>query len=214
MEFSRQEYWNRLPFPSPGDLPDPGMEPASLASSAWAGGFLATAPLHRVHVSFQIRVFIFFRYLSRTGTTRSYGNYIFSFLRNLHTVFHMMAPICILIDSVGGFPFLHILILVICALPTLLYLLKTHTLMGKTLPLFPLPGIFWKIMLPDIPSALLSMRYLYSCHLMETFSKRLTQQLPMCAFPYQPALFPLPQWSQTWPCLFICWFVHYLSLQM
>ena len=26
MEFSRQEHWNRLPFPSPGDLPDPGME--------------------------------------------------------------------------------------------------------------------------------------------------------------------------------------------
>ena len=26
--FSRQEYWNGFPFPSPGDLPDPGMEPA------------------------------------------------------------------------------------------------------------------------------------------------------------------------------------------
>ena len=26
VEFSRQEYWNGLPFPSPGDLPDPGME--------------------------------------------------------------------------------------------------------------------------------------------------------------------------------------------
>ena len=25
--FYRQEYWNRLPFPSPGDLPDPGIEP-------------------------------------------------------------------------------------------------------------------------------------------------------------------------------------------
>ena len=29
MEFSRQEYWSRLPFPSRGDLPDPGIEPAS-----------------------------------------------------------------------------------------------------------------------------------------------------------------------------------------
>ena len=27
MEFSRHEYWNGLPFPSPGDLPDPGIEP-------------------------------------------------------------------------------------------------------------------------------------------------------------------------------------------
>ena len=31
MEFSRQEYWNGLPFPSPGTLPDPGIEPASPA---------------------------------------------------------------------------------------------------------------------------------------------------------------------------------------
>ena len=31
MEFSRQEYWNGLPFPFPGDLPDPGIEPASPA---------------------------------------------------------------------------------------------------------------------------------------------------------------------------------------
>ena len=31
IEFSREEYWSRLPFPSPGDLPDPGIEPVSLA---------------------------------------------------------------------------------------------------------------------------------------------------------------------------------------
>ena len=29
MEFSRQEYWSGLPFPSSGDLPDPGIEPRS-----------------------------------------------------------------------------------------------------------------------------------------------------------------------------------------
>ena len=32
MEFSRQEYWSGLPFPTPGDLPDPGIESMSLAS--------------------------------------------------------------------------------------------------------------------------------------------------------------------------------------
>ena len=32
--FSRQEYWSALPFPPPGDLPDSGMEPVSLASPA------------------------------------------------------------------------------------------------------------------------------------------------------------------------------------
>ena len=31
MEFSRLEHWNRLPFPSPEDLPDPGIEPPSLS---------------------------------------------------------------------------------------------------------------------------------------------------------------------------------------
>ena len=31
MEFCKQEYWSGLPFPTPGDLPDPGIEPESLA---------------------------------------------------------------------------------------------------------------------------------------------------------------------------------------
>ena len=34
MGFSRQESWSRLPFPSPGDLPDPGIEPQSPAFQA------------------------------------------------------------------------------------------------------------------------------------------------------------------------------------
>ena len=40
MGFSRQEYWNELPCPPPGDLPDPGIEPWSLMFPALAGGFL------------------------------------------------------------------------------------------------------------------------------------------------------------------------------
>ena len=44
MEFSRQEYWSALPFPTPGDLPDSGMELASLAASALVGRFVSTAP--------------------------------------------------------------------------------------------------------------------------------------------------------------------------
>ena len=34
MGFSRQEYWSRLPLPSPGDLPNPGIEPGSPALHA------------------------------------------------------------------------------------------------------------------------------------------------------------------------------------
>ena len=44
MGFSRQEYWNKLPFPSPGDLPDPGIEPVSPGSPALAGKFLTNVP--------------------------------------------------------------------------------------------------------------------------------------------------------------------------
>ena len=40
MGFSRQEYWSRLPFSSPGDLSDPGIETESLASPALAGWIL------------------------------------------------------------------------------------------------------------------------------------------------------------------------------
>ena len=43
MKFSRQEYWSSLLCPPPGDLPDPGMEPVSLMSSALAGGFFTTS---------------------------------------------------------------------------------------------------------------------------------------------------------------------------
>jgi len=40
MGFSRQEYWNGLPFPTPGDLPDSGIILAFLASPALAGRIL------------------------------------------------------------------------------------------------------------------------------------------------------------------------------
>ena len=39
MGTSRPEHWSGLPFPSPGDPPDPGIEPSSLMSPALAGGF-------------------------------------------------------------------------------------------------------------------------------------------------------------------------------
>ena len=51
MGFLRQEYWSGLPFPSPGDLPDPGIEPASLAGDpALAGSFFTTEPLGKPRV--------------------------------------------------------------------------------------------------------------------------------------------------------------------
>ena len=44
IEFSRQEYWSGLPFPTPGDLHVPGIKPASPESPALAGRSLTTEP--------------------------------------------------------------------------------------------------------------------------------------------------------------------------
>ena len=45
MGFPRQEYWSRVLFPLPGDLPHPGIDPVSLTSPALAGGlFITRAP--------------------------------------------------------------------------------------------------------------------------------------------------------------------------
>ena len=44
MGFPRKEYWSGLPFPTPGDLPDPGIKLASHASPALGGRFFTTAP--------------------------------------------------------------------------------------------------------------------------------------------------------------------------
>ena len=49
LEFPRQEYWSKLPFPSPGDLPDPGIE---LMSPALADGFFITEPRGKPHLQF------------------------------------------------------------------------------------------------------------------------------------------------------------------
>ena len=50
VEFSRQEYRNGLPFPGSGDLPNPGIKPVSLVSSALAGGFFTTVPPGNPHM--------------------------------------------------------------------------------------------------------------------------------------------------------------------
>ena len=43
MEFSSQEHWNGLPFPSPGDHPNSGIQPTSLALPTLAGRFFTTS---------------------------------------------------------------------------------------------------------------------------------------------------------------------------
>ena len=50
MGFARQEYWSGLPFPFPGDLPDPGIEPQAPAVSCIAGEFFTTEPLGKPRI--------------------------------------------------------------------------------------------------------------------------------------------------------------------
>ena len=59
----QQEYWNGLPCPPPGDLPDPGIKPTSPVSPALAGRFFTTEPpgsvllmrtLHQLYIKFNI----------------------------------------------------------------------------------------------------------------------------------------------------------------
>ena len=56
MGFPRQEYWNELPFPPPGDLPDPGIKFMPFASPALAGRFYITEspgkPYVQLHFSY------------------------------------------------------------------------------------------------------------------------------------------------------------------
>ena len=62
MGFPSQEYWSGLPFPFPGDFPDPGFEPASLTSLALASGFFtcrATWEALRMRVNVKVRPGIF-----------------------------------------------------------------------------------------------------------------------------------------------------------
>ena len=45
MEFPKQEYWSGLPFPTPGELPDPGIKPLSLDIYIYLYSFLDSSPI-------------------------------------------------------------------------------------------------------------------------------------------------------------------------
>ena len=54
MGFSRQEYWSGLPYPPPGDLPNPGKELKSLKSPALASGFFTISVLLGKYAQFPV----------------------------------------------------------------------------------------------------------------------------------------------------------------
>ena len=58
MGFSRQEYWSGSPFPPPGGLPNPGIEPASLMSPALQTGSLPLAPPWKPDIDWAFNKFL------------------------------------------------------------------------------------------------------------------------------------------------------------
>ena len=62
MGFPRQEYWSELPFPSPGYLPNPGIEPKSPVSPTLTGGFFTTVPPGKPFKNYTLSLTKYFLY--------------------------------------------------------------------------------------------------------------------------------------------------------
>ena len=85
MGFPRQEYWSGMSFPSPGALPDLGIEPGSPASPALACGFFTTVPPHgllsmgsqRVGRNWAPVAIIIIRWMAMCGTCLSIHSIIY-----------------------------------------------------------------------------------------------------------------------------------------
>ena len=58
MGFPMQEYWSELPFPSPGDLPEPGIEPTSLMSPTLACRFFTTDTTWEAHTMYSYIIYV------------------------------------------------------------------------------------------------------------------------------------------------------------
>ena len=73
MGFPRQEYWSGLPFPFPGDLPDPGVKPMS---HALAGGYFTPEPSGKPMFSFNLDKYAGEKLLKyRVGVSLTLRNY-------------------------------------------------------------------------------------------------------------------------------------------
>ena len=84
-----QEYWSWLSFPTPGDLPDPGIKPASLASSSLAGRFLTIVLPRKANIQRGKQIIV--RCLGRQIKTRIIDPVLHSPVRGLypHTICHV-----------------------------------------------------------------------------------------------------------------------------
>ena len=75
MGLSRQKYWHELPFPAPGDLPDSGIESASLKSPALAGGFFTTSATWKILYKTYSYIYIHLQECKHTVTEIRHWNF-------------------------------------------------------------------------------------------------------------------------------------------
>ena len=88
MEFSTQEYWGGLPFPSPGDLPEPGIEPESPVTPALVGGLSTTWATWEAHIWYYLHP-----YSAKTTTASFQYKSIILFFQPFHTwVYPVLLP--------------------------------------------------------------------------------------------------------------------------
>ena len=94
MDFSRQEYWSGLPFSTPRDLPDPGVEPASLMSPALKGRFFTNeatweAQLSKTWINYSFSLLYFQLLPSDDSSLSTYLNIRVSSTQNLLSSLHI-----------------------------------------------------------------------------------------------------------------------------
>ena len=99
MGFSRQEYWGRLPFSSPGDLAHPGNEPASLTSHALAGRFFTTSATWEALEVIGIAIFslsiVTSRWFSMYKSSTSLVKFIPTYFILLEVIMCLVAQLCL-----------------------------------------------------------------------------------------------------------------------
>ena len=93
MGFSRQGNWSGLPFPSPGDLPDPGIKLRSPAPQAFfciAGRFFTNWATREAHRGVYIFLHWCFWFVQKIAENETDGLYdlVLNFLRKLHIIFY------------------------------------------------------------------------------------------------------------------------------
>ena len=100
MGFSRQEHWSGLPWPPSGDLPNPGMEPSSLISSAQANRFFTTRATWEAHQSHCHGVYSDIEsaketYYANDGYLRNNSLQMKIWIYNLYICIHIYVFMCI-----------------------------------------------------------------------------------------------------------------------